>query len=167
MSLALKRLIRDRKVIVSTTSRDMVLKELSGAASDLKDAIESLDAINHKWATVQAYYSAFHSARALLYAKGLREKGHRGLLAAIGELYAREIPMSLFTAFSDAMSMREAADYGLTFSKEGAFAAIETAKEFLHTARKIIRPGRESSLRQENIIPFLEKSEAKPRARKK
>ncbi len=33
------------------------------------------------------------------------------------ELYHREIPESLLQAFGDAMSMREAADYGLVYSR--------------------------------------------------
>jgi len=104
---------------------------LEGGRSDLQEAKDSLVQGNYKWATVQAYYSSFHSARALLYAKNFREQSHRGLLAAIRELYHREIPESLLQAFGDAMSMREAADYGLVYSEDGARTAAEITERFL------------------------------------
>ena len=106
----------------------MVLKELKGAESDLNDAKESIESGKFKWATVQGYYSIFHSARALLYSKGFREKSHRTLLQALRELFTREMPRSLFDDFEDAMSMREAADYGLIFSEEGARDVLKSAE---------------------------------------
>ena len=45
----------------------MVSKELDGAKDDLETAKKSLRAGDHKWATVQAYHSIFHAAKALLY----------------------------------------------------------------------------------------------------
>lgn len=93
---------------------------------------------NFKWATIQGYYSIFHSARALLYSKGYREKSHYALLVAIKELFTQNIVSSLIQGFEDAMSLREAADYGLTFSKEGAKDVINTAKKFLIRAKEIL-----------------------------
>ena len=52
--------------------RRLVLKELDAAQSDL-DARDSLGGDKFKWTTIQAYYSMFHSARALVYWKGYRE----------------------------------------------------------------------------------------------
>ncbi len=155
MSSVLRRLLRERKVIPSRSSRGMVLKELQAAESDLGEARESFVAEKNKWATVQAYYSAFHSARALLYAKGFREKSHRGLLAGIRELYAREMPESMLEAFGDAMNMREEADYGLVYSEEGAHAALGTAEEFLDRARNLLKDTIETRHPQANMIPYI------------
>ena len=139
VSPALKRLIRERRIVRSRISRDMVLKELKGAESDRNDAIESFEASKFKWATVQGYYSIFHSARALLYSKGFREKSHRALLQALRELFDRELPRSMLGDFEDAMSMREAADYGLIFSEEAAHDVLKTAEAFLDKAKLILR----------------------------
>jgi len=37
------------------------------------------------------------------------------------------------------MHLREAADYGLTFSEEGALDVIETAEKFLSEVKEILR----------------------------
>jgi len=47
------------------------------------------------------YYSMFHSARALPYSKGFREKIHRAILAAPRELLRNKIDLSLLDIFSD------------------------------------------------------------------
>jgi len=54
----------------------LVPKELGQADHDLQAAKRSCGVGEHKWATIQAYYAMFHAARALLYAKGYREKSH-------------------------------------------------------------------------------------------
>jgi uncharacterized protein (UPF0332 family) len=70
----LARLINERKIIRAQTSEDMVLKEIEAAQTDLQDAQGSLQTRKFKWATIQSYYSMFHSVRALLFNKGYREK---------------------------------------------------------------------------------------------
>ncbi|NWG09102.1 MAG: HEPN domain-containing protein [Nitrososphaerales archaeon] len=67
-------LLAERKLLRITPKRNMILREIEGAEADLKDAEDSLEHKNFKWATIQAYYSMFHSARALLYFRGFREK---------------------------------------------------------------------------------------------
>ena len=153
VSSVLQRLLREQKITPSRTSAGMVQKELEGGRFDLQEAKDSLGLGKYKWATVQAYYSSFHSARGLLYAKNFREQSHRGLLAAIRELYHREIPESLLEAFGDAMSMREAADYGLVYSEDGAETAIETAERILDKASRILMVRRKTSTRQTNNRP--------------
>src|SRR5712692_7719925 len=80
----LQRLLREQKITPSRTSAGMVQKELEGGRSDLQEAKDSLGLGKYKWATVQAYYSSFHSARALLYAKNFREQSHRVYLPLSG-----------------------------------------------------------------------------------
>jgi uncharacterized protein (UPF0332 family) len=116
----------------------MILKELREAESDLIVARESLHSQDGKWATIQAYYSVFHSARALLYAKGYNERGHRALLAALRALYSKEVPSELLDGFEDAIGLREAADYGSVYSEEGAGTVTETAQGFLEVTRKLV-----------------------------
>ena len=72
-----KRLLRSRRIRKAKISGDMIEKEFAVAESDLASAVRSLRDGDHKWATVQGYYSIFHAARALLFARGYREKSHR------------------------------------------------------------------------------------------
>jgi uncharacterized protein (UPF0332 family) len=118
----------------------MVSKELDGAKDDLETAKKSLRAGDYKWATVQAYYSIFHAARALLYNKNFRERSHRGLLSALKLLYPSRIIGSIMEDFSEAMRLREQADYGLVYSEDSARVSVEDAESFLEETTKILGP---------------------------
>jgi uncharacterized protein (UPF0332 family) len=75
----------------------------------------------------------------LLYSKGFREKSHFALLVAVQELFANEVERSLIQGFEDAMNLRQTADYGLTFSEQGATDVMETAEKFLAKANEILK----------------------------
>jgi len=116
----------------------MVVKEREGARRDLEAARKSLKSGDQKWATIQAYYSIFHAARSLLYSKGFRERSHRGLLAALRLLYPSKAVGSMFEDFSEAMQLREQADYGLVYSEDSARIAVEDAESFLEESSKLV-----------------------------
>jgi len=139
VSFKFKRLLEERRLTRIKLDRQLVLKEIEGAKSDLETARKSLHDENFKWAIIQGYYSIFHSARALVYSKGFREKSHYALLVAIQELFRDELEAFLIQGFEDAMNLRQTADYGLTFSKEGAINVIDTAEKFLLKTKKILR----------------------------
>lgn len=140
ISYELRRLIAERKLIRIKPDRKLMMKEIKGAEYDLGRAKESLDKKDFKWATVQAYYSMFHSARALLYSKGYREKSHTALRIALKELF--EAPGTLSSdalrSFEEAMDLREEADYGLEFSESGSIGVIDDAEKFLGAARQVL-----------------------------
>jgi len=138
VSFKFNRLLKERKLVRIKPDRKLVLKEIKGAEADLETAKRSFRDENFKWATIQGYYSMFHSARALLYSKGFREKSHYALLVATRELFRNEINPSSIQDFEDAMDLREAADYGLTFSEEGARDVIENAEGFLSNAKDVL-----------------------------
>lgn len=138
MSLEFEMLKAERKLTRERIGRTMIEKEVAAAQSDLQDAHDSLEAGKHKWATIQGYYSMFHSARALLYSKGYREKSHYALLVAIRELFPRELRPTLIDRFEDAMNLRQESDYGLKFSQAGAKAVIEGAEELLSATKSIL-----------------------------
>lgn len=139
MSFKFKQLLGERRLTKIKPDRKLVLKEMKGAKSDLETARKSLQDKNFKWATIQGYYSIFHAARALLYSKGFREKSHYALFVAIRELFRDELDLSLIQGFEDAMNLRQTADYGLTFSEEGAIDVIETAEKFLLTTKEVLK----------------------------
>lgn len=138
VSSEFERLRAERKLLRERTTRAMIEKEATAAQSDLQDARDSLEATKHKWATIQGYYSMFHSARALLYSKGYREKSHHALLVALRELYSKELTPTLIDRFEDAMNLRQEADYGLKFSPGGAEEVIEGAEELLRATKAIL-----------------------------
>jgi uncharacterized protein (UPF0332 family) len=83
----------------------------------------------------------FHSARALLYSQGYREKSHRALLTAIREVFLRsgELGNDLIEDLSNAMDLREEADYGMTFSETGAEEVVEKARNFMQRVKEILK----------------------------
>ncbi|MBN1221830.1 MAG: HEPN domain-containing protein [Candidatus Aminicenantes bacterium] len=139
LSPELRKLLEDRKLTRFRKDRELVLKEIAAARSDLNDAKESLERNKFKWTTIQGYYSMFHSARALLFERGYREKSHYALLVAIRELYPDDIEHSLIREFEHGMYLRQEADYGLKFSESGALDVIETAEKLLKRAKAILK----------------------------
>ncbi|MCX5782804.1 MAG: HEPN domain-containing protein [Elusimicrobia bacterium] len=91
----------------------MADKELQTAKEDLNRAEKTYNEKDYKWATVQLYYSMFHSARALLYFENLREHSHYCLITAIRELYVNtgKLPSSMVEGLQEAKNLREDADY--------------------------------------------------------
>jgi uncharacterized protein (UPF0332 family) len=139
LSAALHKLLEERKLMRISPDRKLAMKEIAASKADLKDAKESLGLKKFKWATIQGYYAMFHSARALIFEKGYREKSHYALLVAIREFYVNEIERSLIQEFEHSMYLRQEADYGLKFSESGAQDVIETAEKLLGRAKAILR----------------------------
>ncbi len=135
----MRRLLAQRKITRWRVDWTKVRKEVKGAEEDLKTAQISIDERNFKWATVQGYYSMFHAARALIFARGFREKSHRALLFAVEELYGGSIGVELLESMENSMDLREEADYGLLYNKDSAKGIVKDAERFLETVRKILK----------------------------
>ena len=58
--------LQKNKIVNFAAAKKLVGRELKAAQDDLKAASQSLRDDREKWATVQAYYAMFHTARALL-----------------------------------------------------------------------------------------------------
>lgn len=132
-----------KKGKIKPFSRGVTLspKELETAKADLGTARKTYKEGDYKWATIQIYYSMFHSARALLYAKNLREHSHYCLIAAIKTLYVetKQIPASFLEGLQEAKNLREEADYYNRWSQAGCEKLLKIAEEFLHKAESLIR----------------------------
>ena len=83
----------------------------------------------------------FHSARALIFSRAYREKSHRCLLIALEELFVRQnlLERETLETFREAMDLREEADYGATYSEEGATATMKNARKFLEKTKQILK----------------------------
>lgn len=125
--------LKERRILKIDASNEMIKKEIEGAKYDLSSAEESLNDEDYKWASVQAYYSMFHAAKALVLKKGYREKSHYCLLIALRELYvkSKELNAEFAENFEIGMDIRHEADYALTFDEESAKIAIGNAGKFL------------------------------------
>lgn len=121
--------------------KQQVKKELEEAENDLAEALNRFDNQKYKYATINGYYLMFHSARALIYSKGYREKSHYYLLVALNSLFVDSGSLSeeIVAEFHDAMILREDADYHGNFTKEDAETVLKAAKEFLSTAKAVLK----------------------------
>ncbi len=115
-------------------------KELKTSGEDLDAAFKSFANGNYKWATIQGYYSMFHSARALIYSKGYRERSHYCLIVTLRALFVSEglLSVGFIEALQNAKVLRENADYENEFSKESARALLDKAKELLNRSWELL-----------------------------
>jgi len=120
---------------------NLVSKEINLAEEDLIKALEGQEDESYRWSIVQAYYSMFHSARALLYSLEYREKSHFCLLEAVRTLFVETgiLAVSFLEALKEAQSLREAADYYGDFSEINCRKLTSKAQDFLNEAKKILK----------------------------
>ncbi len=139
MDSRFKQCLEEGKLVKIGVQPDLVKKEINEAESDLKSAEKSLKEKNPKWATIQAYYAMFHTAKALVLSKGYREKSHVCLSIALREFFEKHIERKHFERFRDCMNLRMDADYGMIYSEKSAEEVIKWAGEFLAEAKRILR----------------------------
>ncbi|MQY61332.1 HEPN domain-containing protein [bacterium] len=141
MNPEFKDCLRKQKLKKFSRGKALVNKELKSAEEDLKTAKESFNNENYKWATIQCYYSMFHSARALLYSKNYRERSHYCLIVALRIFYGEKGLLSgnLIEGFQKAKALRENADYYDQWSKAGAEALFDLADKFLNISIKLLK----------------------------
>lgn len=140
INLEFQKSLEKKKILHFSKSKALIEKELEAAKDDLNEAKDRLKNKKYKYATITAYYSMFHAARALIYSKGYREKSHYYLVVALQALFVDKglIEEELAKDFHTAMVLRESADYHGEFSKEGAESSIESATKFLRKAGAIL-----------------------------
>lgn len=128
------------KIQEFSRGKSLAQKELDTAKKDFVDALDSFKRTKYKWATIQFYYSMFHSARALLYAKNYRERSHYCLIIALRSLYVDKKLLSnnLVESLQRAKTLRENADYYDDWSKESAGSLLKLAEEFLSVSEKLV-----------------------------
>lgn len=118
----------------------MIQKELDSAKFDVERSKDSTADEDYKWATIQAYYSMFHAAKALVLQKGFREKSHYCLIVALKELYVKKglLSSEMVENLELCLRLRHDADYGLIYEKDSAETAVQYAESFLLKAKKLL-----------------------------
>lgn len=150
MSQEFKDCLKRKKIQEFSRGKALVDKELKTADQDLNSAKDSLKANNYKWATVQAYYAMFHSARALLYVENFREKSHFCLITAIRALYVDKklLPNSLIENLQKAKILRENADYYDDWAESSAKSLLKAAEQLIEISNKLISQKNNSGRRR-------------------
>lgn len=129
------------KGLIQRVSPDekMVNKELKEAEYDLEKASKTLKEGDYKWSIIQSYYTMFHSARALLFSLGYREKTHTGILIVLEEQNNQgKMESSYLNDYSAAKNSRENADYHYSYSSKKAEYLLEAAREFKEEMKRMI-----------------------------
>ncbi len=141
MDIKFKRCLEKKSIRKFSRGPALVKKETFNAEIDLKSARETFTGKNYKWAIIQTYYSMFHSARALLYAKSYRERSHLCLIEALRNFYVEkgEVGFWLVEALQKAKTLREEADYYGEFTKKNAEELIKKAEEFLSKSKELLK----------------------------
>ena len=139
MDYYFKRCLEKKNLVKISVDKKLIKKEIVAAKSDLNDSEDVLKLEKYKMATISAYYSMFHAARALLY-QGYREKSHFCLRTAIKNLFidSNLLESSFLDDYDMAKDLRENADYRSDFSKEGAEQLIAKAKKFLDRVKTLL-----------------------------
>jgi len=129
------------KIVKIEIAPDIISKEITEAKNDLDSCERSMQERNFKWAIIQAYYSMFHSFRALIFSKGYREKSHTCIKYAIESLFvdAGALDNRLLQDFSYAMKIREGADYGSVYSADSALELQKSAIKIFEVCEKLIQ----------------------------
>ena len=115
-------------------------REIDMGRADLASAIESFEAGEYKWSTVQSYYTMFYAGRALLYSEGYKARDEFALFVALKSLFVEKgtLPEPSLNHLVKARDLREAADTHLRYSRETAEVLLEWAGRFIEEATSIL-----------------------------
>ncbi|MFH1504512.1 MAG: HEPN domain-containing protein [Candidatus Omnitrophota bacterium] len=157
MKITFKDCLARKRIFIFEAAKHLTDLEIKDAEDDLQSAKQEFANSGFKWATIKGYYAMFHTARALLYSKGYRERGHYCLYLATKELFVKDgaLENNLAEAFQQSMILREDADYKRNFSKKNASAVIKNAKKLLKAAKAILKINnkKKQTLKKKKISP--------------
>jgi len=116
-------------------------REISQAEYDLASAKRSYELGDYKWTIVQAYYSLFHSAQAIL-RDGLTIDLSTNPHAVLHDMLNDEVdkgnlPSDFVRAYDSARTVRSNANYRGIYTEESARKNIERAQLFLAKAKEL------------------------------
>jgi len=121
--------------------KNRVKSSLEIAERFLRSAERTFEIEDFVMVQIAAYNSVFHCGRALLFAKGYRERSHRCLIVALRRLYGDDSKlMNLINIFDRLRIQRHNVQYGgALISREEAKFIINYARNFLETVKEILK----------------------------
>lgn len=140
MNQEFKQYVKNKKIIPFPEGKTLVRRELDISRGDLSDAMTGFQNELYKWSTIQAYFAMRHAAKALVYSRGYRGKGHYSLVIALKALYVDTnlMEINVVREFINAMNLREVAEYEAEYSILGAKAVISAAERLIELAGNIL-----------------------------
>ena len=123
-------------------SKELAKHRLEQAKEDLKASKVLYDIKLFKSANNRAYYSIFHSMKAILALEPIDFKRHKDVIAYFNKNYIHTeiFPKHMGRRISDASKIREDSDYDDEFvvRPEDTLAQIETAEEMIKLTEEYI-----------------------------
>lgn len=110
---------------------DNAKRSLGIARSNIEDAVKNLKIECYRVVIISSYMSMFHTARAILYKDGIKERSHICIPVYLKEQYPQ---LEEYANILDSYRiLRHRVVYGLdvTIDKNEAEGAINSAKEFI------------------------------------
>lgn len=121
---------------------DLATHRLAAAKEDYLAAVDLIKSSHFKVANNRAYYSIFHSMRAVLALEGIDFKKHSGVIAYFNQHYIKTgiFEKTLYKIINDASFIRNESDYSDFYiaTKEEAETQTNNAKEFYDAVAKYI-----------------------------
>ena len=119
---------------MDNNTRDLANYRLNRAREDLNSAIKCLENQELRFANNRAYYSIFHSIRAVLALEKKDFKKHSSVIAYFNQHYVKTklFPSNLHELISNAEFVRNASDYNDFY-----VASFDKTKEQIESAKLI------------------------------
>ena len=123
-------------------SKELAKHRLEQAKENIEEAEALYNIKKFKGANNRAYYSIFHSIKAVLALEPVDFKRHKDVIGYFNKNYVKTkiFPRNLGSRISDASTIREDSDYDDEFivKPEETAVQIETAKELIHLVEEYI-----------------------------
>jgi len=138
-------LVREGHLVKTAPNLKKAEKSLLLAKDKIDKALEEFDAEIYDNALVSAYTSMFHSARALLFKDGFKERNHYAVCEYLRKKYRNTIEMKYINELNILRTIRHKVIYGdeetniKEIQSEEARAAIDMATGFLASVKKLIK----------------------------
>ena len=126
-------------------SKEKARNSVETALKWLEEAKKNLNSEAFNSSVLSSYLAMFHSARALLFSDGFREKSHYCIARYLEEKYVKKklLESKWVNLLDHYRELRHNDQYSITFftTRDEAEKALKTAKEFVERMRKLLSRG--------------------------
>lgn len=134
--------IRENLLRPIPPSKEKAKSSIDAARKWLNEAEKDLKASAFNSCVMSSYLTIFHSARAILFLNGIREKSHYCIGRYLDEKYAKKglLESKWVDLFDHYREIRHDDQYSTSFfaTKEEAEQSVSKAKEFLERINKLL-----------------------------
>ena len=142
MQLRFKNCIEKGLLKKLPASKDNAIRSINKAKSWLKEAEKSFQGEAYDSSVLSSYLAMFHSARAILFLDGYREKSHACVARYLEEQYVskKKLEKKWVELLDHHREIRHNDQYDLSFysSDEEAKEAFESAEQFLQRMKHLL-----------------------------